>query len=87
MELINNTIRHAQADCIEVHLHLDHDGLKLDYRDNGKGLPEELSKKGIGQRSIETRIHSMGGSFTMKNRETGGMQMLIEIKSATILVE
>lgn len=87
MELINNTIRHAQASRIRIHLLREQDGLKLDYRDNGKGLPEELSKKGIGQRSIETRIHSMGGNFTMKNQETGGMQMLIELNSATIHVE
>lgn len=80
MELINNTIRHAQADRIHIDLQQGPEELKLDYRDNGKGLPGELNKKGIGQRSIETRIHSMGGNFTMKNLETGGMQALIELK-------
>lgn len=84
MELINNTIRHAEADHISIHLQQENGKLFLDYRDNGKGLPENFTKKGIGQRSIETRMHSMGGKFTMKNHEEGGMQMLIELKSETM---
>lgn len=79
MELINNTIRHAQANRIYIHLQQENNKLLLNYRDNGKGLPENFTKKGIGQRSIETRMHSMDGKFTMKNHEEGGMQMTIEL--------
>jgi signal transduction histidine kinase len=79
MELINNTIRHAQASRICIQLQQVQDSLRLDYRDNGKGLPEGNSKKGIGQRSIETRVHSMGGNLTMKNHEEGGIQVVIEL--------
>lgn len=80
MELINNTIRHAQARRIEIHLQKENEKLTLDYRDDGKGLPENFAKKGIGQRSIETRVHSMKGNFTMKNSEAGGIHVLIEVK-------
>ncbi|MEO5643393.1 MAG: sensor histidine kinase [Bacteroidia bacterium] len=81
MELINNTIRHAQADYISIRLQQQHGRLLLDYRDNGKGLPESFTKKGIGQRSIETRMHSLGASFEMKNHKDGGMHMSVEIKT------
>jgi signal transduction histidine kinase len=79
MELINNTIRHAEADHILIHLQKETNRLRIDYRDNGKGLPEEITKTGVGQRSIETRIHSMGGNFNMKNAEDGGVQVLIDV--------
>lgn len=81
MELINNTIRHAEADRIRIHLQKESHRLRIDYRDNGKGLPEGITKTGVGQRSIETRIHSMGGNFNMKNSEDGGVQVSIDVNA------
>lgn len=72
MELINNSIRHAQAKQIHIELHEKAGFLQLNYSDNGKGFPQGDFKKGMGLLSIETRIHSLGGNFTMKNgREMG----------------
>ena len=85
MELINNTIRHAEADQIRMHVQREQNKLRLEYRDNGKGFPvqgthgENAVKKGIGQRSIETRIHSLGGNLHMKNSEDGGILVTIEL--------
>jgi signal transduction histidine kinase len=80
MELINNTMRHAAATRIQIHLQKEKNLLQLEYRDNGKGLPEGIIKKGIGQRSIQTRVHSMGGNLTMKNSKEGGIQVSIELE-------
>lgn len=79
MELINNTIRHAEASRIRIQLQLKQQRLFMEYRDNGKGFPENSGRKGIGQRSIETRIHSMGGNLMMKNAEEGGVQVCIDV--------
>ncbi len=81
MELINNTIRHADANQIAIYLQREKDAIRLEYSDNGKGLPGELTKKGIGMRSIETRVHSMDGNLSMKNSHEGGIQVVIELKS------
>jgi signal transduction histidine kinase len=81
MELINNTIRHSQADNILIKFEQENARLRLDYRDNGKGFPEGTMKKGIGQRSIETRVHSLGGDLTSRNHEDGGIEVLIEMNN------
>lgn len=74
MELINNTIRHAQANSITIRLQTDTENILLDYRDNGKGIPVTEFKKGMGLLSIETRIHSLGGKFTLVNGNPSGIQ-------------
>jgi len=79
MELINNTIRHADAGEIHIRVQHEQNRLRIEYRDNGKGFPENSVKKGIGQRSIETRIHSLGGNLHMKNSEEGGILVTIEL--------
>jgi signal transduction histidine kinase len=79
MELINNTIRHAEANRIHIQVRQELDRLWMEYRDNGKGFPENAVKKGIGQRSMETRIHSLGGNWNMKNAEEGGIHVVIEL--------
>lgn len=79
MELVNNTIRHAQAGKISIRLKQEPEKLFLEYRDNGKGFPENRNKKGIGQRSIETRIHSLGGTFQMENADGGGIRVTVEL--------
>lgn len=77
MELVNNTIRHAQAHTITLVLQSDPQQLRIEYRDDGKGLPAAGMKNGIGRKSMETRIHSMGGSFILGNAESNGIRALI----------
>lgn len=80
LELINNTIRHAEASRIEIFLAVKRTRLHFRYCDNGKGLPADLPVKGIGLRNIEARTHAMNGTLHMGNRGSGGMQALIEIE-------
>lgn len=79
MELVNNTIRHAQATHIRLHLQQQAGSVTLHYNDNGKGFDETNLKKGIGQHSIETRIHALNGTVTIKNSEQGGIAVTAEI--------
>lgn len=79
MELVSNTIRHAQATHIRLHLRRDNNTVRLHYTDNGKGMDETTGKKGIGLRSIETRIHALNGKITTQNAATGGIEVTAEI--------
>lgn len=79
MELVSNTIRHAQATHIRLHLQQQAGCVTLQYNDNGKGIDENNTGKGIGQHSIETRIHALNGTITIKNSEQGGIAVFAEI--------
>jgi len=69
-ELINNTLKHAQASKITIRFTLEGNKLNLDYADNGKGFDlNKVSKNGAGGQgllNINNRINYLNG--------TGGFQ-------------
>lgn len=71
-ELINNTLKHAQASTIEISLLRESNELFCRYADDGKGLPPESTDSGIGLQSLEGRVNSLQGSLTYGNRDGGG---------------
>jgi len=84
MELINNTLKHALARQITIHLKLEHDFLIFLYTDDGNGLSEGNYVRGLGHKSIEARVSSMMGTFILDNDEKeGGFRTLIKIPIAS----
>lgn len=84
-ELINNTLKHAQATIIDISILCKADQLFCQFTDDGKGLPEKLLHKGIGLQSIENRVQSFEGKFEFGNSDEGGFYckiiLPIEIKN------
>jgi len=66
-ELINNTLKHAQATKIDIKLNFINDELVLVYEDNGIGFDikkySENSQVGMGLRNITNRIKSINGRY------------------------
>jgi signal transduction histidine kinase len=79
MELINNTIRHAGAGEVTISIHRDNRYVICHYKDDGKGLPEEYSGKGLGHKSIEGRVRALEGLLEMGNDPIGGFSATIRI--------
>jgi signal transduction histidine kinase len=71
-ELITNSLKHASATAIHIHLESNQNKIVLIYQDNGKGLPEPILY-GLGHKSIEARATSMGGILEIFNLVSGGM--------------
>ncbi|WP_298519783.1 ATP-binding protein [uncultured Kordia sp.] len=71
-ELINNTLKHAQAATIDISILCKSDQLFCQFTDDGIGLPEKLLHKGIGLQSIENRVKSFEGKFEYGNNKEGG---------------
>jgi signal transduction histidine kinase len=71
MELINNTLKHAEAQNITIRLTQKDNQCVCSYSDDGKGLRENYSE-GHGFRNIEARLNSLGGSRMMGNQPKGG---------------
>jgi signal transduction histidine kinase len=71
MELINNTLKHAEAHTINMAITLDANSLSCHYNDDGKGLPQNMKTDCLGLISIEARANALGGIFEYGNNPVG----------------
>ena len=80
-ELINNTLKHAEASNISMVINFTSDQLYIQYADNGKGfnLKESDAKPSMGLQSIESRIDFLGGELQLETEESKGVMYSIFI--------
>lgn len=79
MELINNTIRHAGANLVTIIISREAETIGCRYSDDGKGLSGENGAGGLGHKSIEGRVSSLGGTFRFGNGVEGGFYAIIQL--------
>lgn len=82
-ELINNTIKYANATTILISLDEENGFLKLLYQDNGIGFDVEktlLECNGMGLHNIQSRIRSLNGSIDIQSVKNKGVIVNISIK-------
>lgn len=82
-ELINNTLKHADASEIVFSLNKKEDVLLLAYRDNGKGFDESLDlagSYGMGFDNMVNRLKSVNGNIEFDSNLGEGMTAIVEIK-------
>lgn len=75
-ELINNTLKHAQAQNICLNIEKIDDEIRLKYSDDGKGFELSNGVKGYGIDNIHTRVAVLNGRIeweTTNGRITGAM--------------
>jgi signal transduction histidine kinase len=78
-ELINNTIKHAQAKNIYIELLQKEKKLQLIYADDGKGFDSEhIDKPGLGILNIKSRIKSIAGKIDFDASVGKGVKVVIE---------
>lgn len=78
-ELMNNTMKHANASKVILTLEQTGNVLDIEYSDNGEGFDiEEVRKKswsmrkGIGISNIEARVKLLNGTITIKSKINKG---------------
>lgn len=79
MELIQNTIKHADATAIHLWLGVTGTSITFHYTDNGKGLPESTSSTGMGHKNCEARVQALNGHLKIGNQNENGMFVQITI--------
>ncbi len=79
-ELMNNSIKHSEADDINLTLKTDENLLSLQYQDNGKGFDLESIKKakGLGMSGIENRVIILAGEFNLESSPGNGIGINIK---------
>lgn len=69
-ELINNTIKHAKATEIRIHVNQFEDEINIMYEDNGVGMVGSRFT-GLGLHNIESRIRSLQGRMSWESNHKG----------------
>lgn len=82
-ELINNTIKHADATLIKISLIIMEGTIHLFFTDNGKGFElnqiEDREFSGMGLYNIKSRVRSLKGSYLLDSDINKGFRFKLEI--------
>ncbi len=89
-ELINNTLKHAQAKKIQIRMQFTGEELNFYYEDDGIGFDHENWRKeapklqGLGLKSIESRSNFLNAQLLISGAENQGI--IVTLVFATIKV-
>jgi len=83
-EILNNTIKHAAAEKIEISVNNDDKEIEIIIEDNGKGFNTENYKKGFGLKYIINRVHLLNGVFDIKSINGIGTKCTIVINQKAV---
>lgn len=79
-ELLNNTLKHAEATFIQIVFTVSGDSYQIQYSDNGKGFDStESHNRGLGISNITNRVKMVGGECTWRSASGEGFQIRIEV--------
>ncbi len=81
-ELITNTIKHAEAKELDIHLNQYDNVFNIMVEDDGIGFDNTKPRKdqsGMGLNSIERRIEDLGGTVIIETRPESGTSVIIDI--------
>ncbi|WP_460968938.1 sensor histidine kinase [Spirosoma migulaei] len=86
-ELVSNSLKHANANRIDLHMLYQSDRIVLIYQDNGLGFSYEQAQKkgaGLGIGNIESRVALLGGRISWQSKPSYGVQATIEIPTSSV---
>ncbi len=83
-EMINNTIKHANATEVNISLEKIQRTIVIKYDDNGKGFDSEKTvmepNSGMGLSNIASRMNSINGMFVYNSAPGDGFHAVIKVK-------
>jgi PAS domain S-box-containing protein len=78
-EQINNIIRHAQANSIQIDMQTVAKKLTLSVKDNGKGFDPKSIKRGLGFDNMKNRASLFGGKVKIDSAPGAGCTIQVTI--------
>jgi two-component system NarL family sensor kinase len=79
-ELLNNTLKHANASRVNIELNQFEDEINLIYEDDGQGFdPESASSDGIGLKNMYNRMSSLNGHIEFDSKPGKGTTVILSI--------
>lgn len=80
-EMINNIIKHANADKIAIEAKKENDRLIISLSDNGRGFDTKLASQGAGLRNLENRAKMIGADLYIRSESGSGTTITIALKT------
>lgn len=80
-ELLNNSLKHSQADLVNLDLVWTGSHFELVYSDNGCGFDVKAPTIGMGLLNITSRVESVKGRIDIVSVKGGGMKVSISFAS------
>lgn len=71
-EAMNNVMKHAQANQVEVQLTKSDEELDVMIEDDGRGFDSHQQMRGIGLKNMKDRVQSLGGQLLIDSRRGKG---------------
>jgi signal transduction histidine kinase len=71
-EAVQNALRHSGAKSLAIALASNEDAIQLTVRDDGRGIPEDASGKGLGLEIMSYRARSIGATLEIRRAEPTG---------------
>jgi two-component system NarL family sensor kinase len=79
-ELLNNTIKHANASFIDIRFDYNADYYLIQYTDNGIGFDmDEMGNDGIGMKNVKSRVAMAKGEFILTTAIGKGFSIELKI--------
>ena len=80
-EMLNNSIKHAEASRISLYVTRGDEEILIDYEDNGVGFDENKLPfgKNLGLSGIRSRIEYLGGKLKLQSEKDQGVKYIISI--------
>ncbi len=80
-EVINNSIKHAEAEQISINIRFSDENLAILISDNGKGFVlDDKLKTGLGLKNLESRANIVHAAFKLKSQVNKGTTAIILLK-------
>ncbi|WP_375578410.1 sensor histidine kinase [Marivirga tractuosa] len=80
LELINNTIKHAEAQNITLQISQSEGEINVFYEDDGKGFDvQNVVDSGMGMRSIYARVNTISGAVYFNSKPGKGINVVMTI--------
>ncbi len=80
-ELVNNTLKHAKAQNIQLTVAVADDAMSMAYSDDGIGIAVNpgTTERGMGMQNIESRLGVIGATWAVQEPEGGGYGVAIRV--------
>ncbi|MGH7526748.1 MAG: GAF domain-containing sensor histidine kinase [Gemmatimonadales bacterium] len=89
-EALSNVLRHAGARSVDVGISVNVEGILLEVRDDGRGLPAESTLERLegaghmGLAGMRERISGLGGTVRLRGRPGGGASLEVLVPAGPV---
>ncbi len=84
-EALNNSLRHAMAESVRVHIEENQGVIKLSIQDDGVGFDTSTKHTGMGLRNMQERAHAIAGELLIASEPEHGtwVTVLVDVHKDT----